>query len=216
MPIREIDMTVRGKVGNLQTKLSLPDLTPKGIAFLSHPHPLFGGSMNNKVIHTLNSSFLKKNWITVRYNFRGVEESQGVFDNGKGETDDLLLLVQFFLKLSEVRTLLPFKPKICFTGFSFGTYVSCQAAFKISPNFLLLLGTAAGKWKFDLPSVPTFLIHGEEDEVISLADVLDWAYRFNQSINVIPKTDHFFSKQIPLLRSTIERAITWMDNYETT
>uniref|UniRef100_UPI00339D301B alpha/beta hydrolase n=2 Tax=Turicimonas muris TaxID=1796652 RepID=UPI00339D301B len=214
MAVKEIEMTVRGKSGNLETRLSIPGCAPKGIAFLSHPHPLFGGNMNNKVIHALNKSFLQENWITVRHNFRGVGKSQGVYDNGAGETEDLLALVQFYLELPEIKALFSSKPKTCFSGFSFGTYVSCNAAFSNAPDFLLLLGTAAEKWKFDLPAVPTFLIHGEKDEVIPLKDALEWAGRFGQAVTVIPNTDHFFSKQIPLLQAMIKRAITWMNHYD--
>ncbi len=132
MPEKEIELTVCGSVGNLETRLSIPEASPNGVAFLSHPHPLFGGNMNNKVIHTLNKTFLQENWITIRHNFRGVGKSQGTYDNGRGETEDLLTLVKYFLSLPEIRALFPNEPKICFSGFSFGTYVSCKAAFSFA------------------------------------------------------------------------------------
>ncbi len=213
MTVTETKIFVKGSMGQLETVVSVPSVKGFGLVFLSHPHPLFGGSMENKVIYTLNKAFLENNWITVKHNFRGVGETSGAFDNGEGETEDLLNIVNYYRNLTKITNSLPKKYPLCFAGFSFGTYVSCKLAHKITPDFLLLTGIAAKKWEFSLPkdySAKTTLIHGQNDEVIPLVDVLEWSKKENLSVTVIPGTDHFFNKQISLLKSTVMRKIAWM------
>lgn len=192
--------SLTGAAGTLECKLDLPadealaQGTPSGIALLAHPHPLYGGTMDNKVIQTLARAFVALGYAAVRMNFRGVGQSAGQHDAGAGETDDMALLA------SHMRAQYPALP-LALAGFSFGTFVQAQLQQRLiaqgaPAERLLLVGTAAGKWA--LPAVPadTVLIHGEQDDTILLADVMDWARPQDLPVIVIPGADHFFHRKL--------------------
>ena len=145
---------IPGAVGQLECALDLPDpeqfAAPRGLALVAHPHPLYGGTMDNKVAQTLARSFLALGYATVRMNFRGVGKSEGVHDHGNGETDDMALL------LAHMRTQYPELP-LALGGFSFGTFVQAQLQQRLiaagtPAERLALVGTAAGKWP--MPDAP--------------------------------------------------------------
>ncbi|RFB71048.1 MULTISPECIES: alpha/beta hydrolase [unclassified Herbaspirillum] len=196
---------IPGAVGQLECALDLPDpeqfAAPRGLALVAHPHPLYGGTMDNKVAQTLARSFLALGYATVRMNFRGVGKSEGVHDHGNGETDDMALL------LAHMRTQYPDLP-LALGGFSFGTFVQAQLQQRLiaagtPAERLALVGTAAGKWP--MPQVPadTILIHGELDDTIPLTAVLDWARPQELPVIVIPGADHFFHRKLQHIKNLI-------------
>jgi alpha/beta superfamily hydrolase len=189
---------IAGAVGQLECALDLPEAeqfaTPRGLALVAHPHPLYGGTMDNKVAQTLARSFVALGYATVRMNFRGVGKSEGTYDEGRGETDDMALL------LAHMRAQYPDLP-LALSGFSFGTFVQAQLqqrliAANTPAERLVLVGTAAGKWA--IPEVPdnTIVIHGESDDTIPLSAVFDWARPQELPVIVIPGADHFFHRKL--------------------
>lgn len=198
-----VQFTIDGAVGSLECALDQPDAnTPtRGVALIAHPHPLYGGTMDNKVIHTLTRAFVGLGYCAVRMNFRGVGLSEGVHDHGIGETDDMELL------FNHMRRQYPDLP-FALAGFSFGTFVQAQLQKRLeqqgqSAERLVLVGTAAIKW--DIPTVPenTIIIHGELDETIPLADVLTWLRPQDIPLSVIPGADHFFHRKLQHIRSLV-------------
>lgn len=195
----------QGVVGQLECALDLPDAAlfsaPRGLALVAHPHPLFGGTMDNKIAQTLARAFVTLGYVAVRMNFRGVGKSEGVHDNGVGETDDMALL------LAQMRTRYPDLP-LALGGFSFGTFVQAQLQQKLiaqgtPAERLALIGTAAGKWP--MPDVPanTILIHGELDDTIPLQAVFDWARPQDIPVIVIPGADHFFHRKLQHIKNYV-------------
>lgn len=180
-----------------------PDQPARGVAVIAHPHPLFGGTMDNKVVQTLARAFTQCGWSAVRFNFRGVGASAGVHDEGRGETDDLL---------GVVRQVAPAGP-IALAGFSFGSFVASRALaalWEARPvEKIVLVGTAAAR--FDVAGLPpdahsrTLVIHGEQDDTVPLSAVLDWARPQSLPVTVIPGGGHFFHGQLPLLKNLVVR-----------
>ena len=196
---------IPGAVGQLECALDLPDpeqfATARGLALVAHPHPLFGGTMDNKVAQTLARSFLALGYVTVRMNFRGVGKSEGVHDHGQGETDDMALL------LAHMRQQYPELP-LALGGFSFGTFVQAQLQQRLiaegtPAERLALVGTAAGKWPMPDAPANTILIHGELDDTIPLSAVLDWARPQELPVIVIPGSDHFFHRKLQHIKNLI-------------
>jgi alpha/beta superfamily hydrolase len=196
---------IPGAAGQLECALDLPDseqfASPRGLALVAHPHPLYGGTMDNKVAQTLARSFIALGYATVRMNFRGVGKSEGTYDEGRGETDDMALL------LAHMRQQYPDLP-LALSGFSFGTFVQSQLQQRLIADGtpaerLALVGTAAGKWA--MPTVPdnTILIHGELDDTIPLSAVLDWARPQELPVIVIPGADHFFHRKLHHIKQYI-------------
>jgi alpha/beta superfamily hydrolase len=200
--------TIDGAAGRIEVALDLPAHAPAGLAFIGHPHPLYGGTLDNKVTATLARAFCGLGWLAVRPNFRGVGASGGVHDHGIGETDDFVHVIDsaphWLSDLSPASDL-----PLALAGFSFGSFVAARAAQRLAdrdraPDCLVLVGTAAGKW--DMPPVPphTLVIHGEQDETIALADVLDWARPQALPVIVLPGTDHFFHRRLSLLKRLVQ------------
>jgi alpha/beta superfamily hydrolase len=194
--------SITGAAGALECALDLPETgTPRGIALVAHPHPLYGGTMDNKVAQTLARAFVALGYATARMNFRGVGQSAGVHDEGRGETDDMALL------LAHMQQQYPGMP-VALAGFSFGTFVQSQLQQRLieqgaPAERLVLVGSAAGKWA--MPNVPpnTILIHGELDDTIPLAHVLDWARPQDLPVIVIPGADHFFHRKLQHIKNFV-------------
>jgi len=196
-------LEVAGPAGRVQVLRDQPEGVPRGTVFISHPHPLFGGTMDNKVVQTLARAFVQGGWTAVRFNFRGVGSSEGVHDNGIGEATDLQALVAQFA---------PEGP-VALAGFSFGAYVTAQAVQALwatrDIRFVVLVGTAAAR--FQVPPLPpeshdrTLVIHGEQDETVPLAAALDWARPQSLPVTVVPGVEHFFHGQLPLLKNLVAR-----------
>jgi len=196
------DFFIAGEVGQLECKCDLPsDSAPRGIALIAHPHPLYGGTMDNKVIQTLARAFTTLDYVSVRMNFRGVGASAGVHDAGVGETNDMALLHDYMTQQY------PHLP-VALAGFSFGTFVQAQLqqrliALHTPAERLALIGTAAGKWQLPEVAADTILIHGEEDDTIPLSDVLNWARPQDIPVIVIPGADHFFHRKLHHIKQLV-------------
>ncbi|WP_310568467.1 alpha/beta fold hydrolase [Hydrogenophaga sp.] len=192
-----------GPAGQIEVAIDRPEGAPLGAAVIAHPHPLHGGTLTNKVVQTLARAFVLAGWTAVRFNFRGVGRSEGAYDEGRGELDDLLAVI---------RTQAPDGP-LCLSGFSFGAFVTSHAAAQLQAQRdlqrLVLVGTAASR--FAVAPVPSELhlrslvIHGEQDDTVPLASVMDWARPQNLPVLVVPGGGHFFHGQLPLLRELVLR-----------
>ena len=201
MNIHSHKFTLDGHAGKMQCLLDLPDSEPRGIALVAHPHPLYGGTMENKVAQTLARTFVNLGYAAARFNFRGVGESEGVHDDGKGEVDDMAIMYE------HMRARYPDLP-VTLTGFSFGTFVQAQFQQRLiaegrPAERLVLVGTAAGKWP--MPPVPqdSILIHGELDDTITLQEVYDWARPLDIPVIVIPGADHFFHRKLGHIKNLV-------------
>lgn len=190
-----------GPAGHLQCVVDEPAQAPRGVVVLCHPHPQHGGTMDNKVIQTLARAFVQLGYRSVRFNFRGVGESQGEWAQGVGEIDDALAVVQAFRDAA-----LP----LSIGGFSFGGYVASQVAARLADaqpvERLVLVGPATST--FTVAPVPpdTLVIHGEADDVVPLQATLDWARPQALPVVVLPGVGHFFHGQLPRLRSLVTQA----------
>jgi len=179
---------------------------PRGVAVIAHPHPLFGGTMDNKVVQTLARAFVQCGWTAVRFNFRGVGASEGGYDEGRGEVQDMLAVVA---------ALAP-GGGLALAGFSFGAYVTSHVAHDLyalrAIEKIVLVGTATSR--FAVASVPmaaherTLVLHGEADDTVPLASVMDWARPQLLPVTVVPAGGHFFHGQLPLLKSLVVRHLT--------
>ena len=192
---------IAGPAGPLECALDLPSSTPRGVALIAHPHPLYGGTKDNKVVQTLARAFVALGYAAARMNFRGVGASAGVHDEGRGETDDMAAL------LAHMRQRYPALP-VALAGFSFGTFVQAQLQQRLRAQGkpaerLVLVGCAAGKWA--MPEVPadTILIHGELDDTIPLTHVFDWARPQDLPVIVIPGADHFFHRKLQHIKNFV-------------
>ena len=175
----------------------------QGVAVIAHPHPLFAGTMDNKVVQTLARAFVACGWTAVRFNFRGVGASEGAHDAGRGEAEDLRAVVQ---------QVAPGGP-LAIAGFSFGAFVASQAVEALwtarEIRKLVLVGTATSR--FAVAPVPpelhgrTLVVHGEHDDTVPLAAVLDWARPQSLPVTVVPGGGHFFHGQLPLLKGLVTR-----------
>jgi len=180
-----------------------PAAVRRGSAFIAHPHPLFGGTMENKVVQTLARAFVQSGWVAIRFNFRGVGASQGLHDEGRGELDDMLALIA-----AEAPT-----GALALAGFSFGSFVACGAVKALwsarAIEKIVLVGTAVSRFKVsDLPPSAhdaALVIHGEQDDTVPLASVMDWARPQSLPVTVVPGCGHFFHGQLPLLKSLVVR-----------
>jgi hypothetical protein len=170
-----------------------------GIAFIAHPHPLHGGSMDNKVVQTLAQTAYKLGMVAVRPNFRGVGQSEGQYDNGAGETADMLEIIRFVLGHYMG---LP----IYLAGFSFGAYVQHRVAQQLPHEKLLLIAPAVNLYEFQPVPASTRLIHGENDELVPLADAQRFATASGATLSIITGADHFFHKKLKELAALVEDA----------
>ena len=196
---RRETVLLAGPAGQLEVVINRPLSTPRGIALIAHPHPLYGGTLENKVVQTLASTFAELDCVALRMNFRGVGESQGKHDEGNGETDDMLFLADYAKReFGEV--------PIFLAGFSFGGFVQTRVATKLDISKLVLIAPAAGR--FDVAEVKpdTLVIHGEQDDTVPLKAVMDWARPQNLPIVVIPGADHFFHKRLHLIKQLVSQA----------
>ena len=213
MPLNELEFNdqntaitlITGGAGNIEILLTLPEQLTEStpITVISHPHPLYGGSMTNKVVHILAKSFSELNAITVRFNFRGVGQSEGKYDEGIGEAEDLQKIVD------EIKHWRP-KAPIWLAGFSFGAYVTTRAQAEIKAEKLLLVAPPVSMYPFDEIeeiAVPWLIIQGGQDEVIDAAAVKIWALERPNPPKLIWMDDasHFFHGKLNEIRDGLLR-----------
>lgn len=199
--------SIAGPAGALDIAIDLPAGLSRGFAVIAHPHPLFGGTLDNKVVQTLARAFVQSGWTAVRFNFRGVGGSAGSHDEGRGELDDFLAVVQHVAPAGEGQAAL------ALAGFSFGAFVTTHAFERLhaqrSIEKLVLIGTSVSR----APAAPvdaaahtkTLVVHGEQDDTVLLLDVMDWARPQALPVTVVPGAGHFFHGQLPLLKNLVIR-----------
>jgi alpha/beta superfamily hydrolase len=200
------NITLDGMVGPLEALRNRPAGPACGVAVVAHPHPLFGGTMHNKVVQTITRALVQAGWEVVRFNFRGVGASAGEHDQGRGELQDLLAVVQ---------QAAPSGP-LALAGFSFGAFVTTHAVQALWASGrvqkIVLVGTATSR--FDPAPLPpesherTLVLHGEQDDTVPLASVMDWARPQVLPVTVVPGGGHFFHGQLPLLKSLVLRHLS--------
>jgi alpha/beta superfamily hydrolase len=194
-------LSVAGPGGPLECALDQPaqdtaHSRPRGLAVVCHPHPLFGGTMDNKVVQTLARAFVQLGYRTLRFNFRGIGQSAGAWDEGRGEVDDALAVIHAQRGAGEALVL---------AGFSFGGYVATQAASRLVAKAERLVLVAPAVVNFTAAAVPpdTLLIHGEQDDVVPLSAGLAWARPQALPVTVLPGAGHFFHGQLPVLKQIV-------------
>ena len=184
--------SVAGPAGRIECAVDEPPGAARGVALIAHPHPLFGGTLDNKVVQTLARAFVELGYAAWRPNFRGVGASEGAHDEGRGEVEDLAAVLRHAGAVKPV-----------LAGFSFGAAMQAKLAAQVDAERLVLVGIAVTK--YELPLVPkgTLAIHGEVDDTIPLAEVLDWARPQELPVLVVPGADHFFHHKLPALRIAV-------------
>lgn len=213
MRIKEEWQQLAGPVGAIELIVENPD-SPRGIALICHPHPLFGGSNTNKVAQTLARTFNQLGYVALRPNFRGVGQSAGQHDDGNGETADMLCVV------ADARRRYGKLP-LALAGFSFGAYVQTRVAKRLADDGhpaqrLVLIGTAAGaiegaprQYATEAVGKDTIVIHGSADTTVPLANVMVWAEPLELPVIVIPGADHFFHGRLHIIRDIVTHS--WHD-----
>ncbi|MDD5296213.1 MAG: alpha/beta fold hydrolase [Rhodocyclaceae bacterium] len=202
-------ITIAGEAGALELLIEAPAHI-LGIGLVAHPHPLFGGTMDNKVAFTLARALRDLGYVAVRSNFRGVGQSEGEHDDGQGETEDMLRVLDY------ARSRFGDLP-VALAGFSFGAYVQTLVAKRLKDEGrpiarMVLVGTAAGMVTgarhYVTEGVPpdALVIHGDKDETVPLENVIAWAQPQELPIVLVPGADHFFHGKLHTLKAIIHRA----------
>ena len=192
--------TIRGPAGALEIAQNVPEAPPRGIALVAHPHSLQGGTLDNKVAQTLAKTFYALGYAAIRFNFRGVGRSEGTFDEGRGEAADAIAALEFAqARFDEPGRTLP----VVLAGFSFGSYVQTVVAQSVEAERLVLVGPAVGRFTIGAVPADTIVIHGEEDDVVPLADVFAWARPQALPVVVFPGCGHFFHGRLLQLQAVV-------------
>lgn len=199
--------TFDGKAGKIDCALDWPSDSPRGWALVLHPNPAQGGTRDNKVITTISRACVQHGLLAVRPNFRGIGESAGSFDEGRGETDDMVALIeQFIERYADVA-----KGRWVLGGFSFGTCIAAQVYARLKsasaplPDMVILAGSAVLRFRHGDAQVPAdaLVIHGENDDVVPLEEVMQWARPIDMPVVVMPNAGHFFHGKLLILRELV-------------
>lgn len=209
-PFPNISAVIQGEAGAIELRAHVPaGVAPRAVAVVAHPHPLFGGTMDNKVVTTIARAFYDADAATYRFNFRGVGASAGAHDEGRGETRDMLAVI------AHVQSLHPGLP-LWLAGFSFGGAVTLAASEHIQAAEMVLVApalerlskwneTSNGQQDQTRPPETTIIIHGEKDQTVPLADSMDWARPRNIPVVVVPDADHFFHLRLHIIKRLVSR-----------
>ncbi|GAB1718417.1 MAG: esterase/lipase/thioesterase family active site protein [Nitrosospira sp.] len=214
------NLFIDGPAGRLEAVLVEPDLVlPRGIAVIAHPHPQYGGTMNHKVVHTLFKTLWELGFIAVKFNYRGVEKSEGrrhaTGDSGEDETADVLAVVEATRKrfASSFHGPAP----LVLAGFSFGGAIQAWIAPRLQPQILIMVAPpvermripclTTGSARRDIEPIPEILIiQGDHDDIVPLRTVLDWSAPQELPVVVIPGAEHFFHGRLHILKRIIQKA----------
>jgi len=189
---------IEGSAGTIETDVNDPGGARRGIALIAHPHPLQGGAKDNKVVTTLAKAFFALGYVAVRPNFRGVGASAGSHDEGRGEADDLIAVAGHLKReYGELPLLL--------AGFSFGSFVQTRVARRLHSRSLVLVAPAVNRFPAETVPRETLVVHGELDDVVPLAAVLEWARPQSLPVVVIPGGEHYFHGRLNLLAEIVLR-----------
>lgn len=210
-PREAIEFALPGPAGALEVAVCMAAIPEArtGTAIICHPHPQHGGSLRNKVVTMLERSLRESGLDTVRFNFRGVGESQGEYDEGDGETGDLTAVAQW------IRRVRP-QDKLWLAGFSFGAYVALRSARSLAADALITVAPPVGRWDFAgvaMPECPWLIVQGEDDEVVEPQAVLDWVETLDPKPVLVrmPEAGHFFHRRLMDLRGAVKNAVrAWL------
>jgi alpha/beta superfamily hydrolase len=197
--LRTQRVTVAGPAGAIACAVDTPGDGARGVAVICHPHPLHGGTLDNKVVQTVARAAVQLGLRAVRFDFRGAGGSAGAWDEGRGEVDDALAVVAAQRQGDE---------PLLLAGFSFGGFVAARAAQQVTPRALLLVAPAVVNFPLPPVSPEAIVVHGEADDVVPLAGLLDWARPQALPVIVVPGVGHFFHGQLPLLKSLLIRSLS--------
>ncbi|PTQ89894.1 alpha/beta hydrolase [Agitococcus lubricus] len=197
---------VQGRAGRIETRLTVPSTPRTGqVAVICHPHPLYGGTMTNKVVTTVAKALLDHGITTVIFNFRGVGDSEGQHDYGRGEVDDALAVTAWAIEQTQAKTLI-------LAGFSFGSFIAAMASQQLPSSIelqqLWLLAPPVHHYQFpnlNAESQKIRVIQGEADEVVPVADVLAWSAAHQLTTIRLPACSHFFHGHLVALRQIISQ-----------
>lgn len=189
------ELSIAGPAGAIDVALNDP-AERRGIALIAHPHPLQGGTRDNKVVTTLARAFFSLGYCAIRPNFRGVGRSEGVHDQGVGETEDLVAVA------AEMRQRFGDLP-LALAGFSFGAFVQTQVARRVAARRLALIAPAVNRFDAEPVAADTLIVHGDKDDVVPLSRVLDWAQPHGVSVTVVPGGEHFFHGRLHQLQRIV-------------
>ena len=185
---------IAGPAGRIECAVDRPEGEARGVALIAHPHPLFGGTLDNKVVQTLARAFVDLGYEAWRPNFRGVGQTEGTHDEGRGELEDLAAIVGHL------------KPeRLALAGFSFGAGVQAQLSLRVKAERLVLVGVAVTRFQLAPVQPGTLVIHGEVDDTVPLSAVLDWARPQDLPVMLVPGADHFFHRKLHVLRKLVAR-----------
>jgi alpha/beta superfamily hydrolase len=206
-PTEHTEFLLRGPAGLVECAVDVPETGDERPAtiIICHPHPEHGGTMHNKVVTILERSMRELGLRTVRFNFRGVGESEGLFDDGYGETDDLFAVAEW------VRRTRP-DDSLWLGGFSFGSYITTRAALNLDVGQLISIAPPVDRYAFDAlhhPECPWLVIQGDEDEVVNVDIVNNWASQLKPQpeLVIMQKADHFFHRRIMDLRGLLKNGV---------
>lgn len=191
--MKRFKLRIPALAGKVETVIDDPETDRRGLLLVAHPHPLHGGSLDNKVVATLAKTALDQGWVAVRPNFRGVGMSEGTFGAGVGETEDLLAVVRF------VEKSYPDLPWVL-AGFSFGAYVQHRLRQQMPAQRLILIAPAVTMYEFDPVPVDTVVIFGDADELIPPTAMQHWADAQHLTVKRIPDAGHFFHGKLKELK----------------
>ncbi len=199
-------LVLDGPAGKLEALLEAPQGTDiVGCAVVCHPHPLHGGTLQNKVAHTLARSFIGQGYIALRFNFRGVNDSEGTFDDGRGELEDVYVAMDF---LSIDYPDLP----LWISGFSFGAAMAIHAAAERRPAGLVSIAPAISRFTTTptpQPDCPWLILQGDQDELVDVDETIAWVNGLDPGpeLQILDGAVHFFHGKLTLLREAVEAFI---------
>jgi len=191
-----------GPAGKLEAMLDTPgESEVKGAAVVCHPHPQHGGTMHNKVAHTLARAFVRADMAALRFNFRGTEGSEGKYDEGKGELGDALAALEW------IRDEYPDGP-LWLSGFSFGAAIAIRAAVAAEVDGLISVAPAVYRFAQGLdrqPACPWLVIQGDEDELVEVDETIEWVNSLEPGpeLLIVEGAEHFFHGRLNELRTAV-------------
>jgi len=192
-----------GPAGQLEGLLeSMRDSAPVASAVICHPHPVHGGTMHNKVVHTLARAFIGQGFSVLRFNFRGTGQSEGKYDGGHGELLDALAAIRWMRERGP-------ELQVWLAGFSFGAAITMRASLETEPRGLISVAPAVPRFADNTdsqPDCPWLIIHGDQDELVDIDETVEWLNKLEPGpeLTVFPDTTHFFHGKLVLLRQTVD------------
>lgn len=202
---QEQPIFIPGSCGDIEALIHIPSQPFHQMAVICHPHPLYGGTMHNKVVYTLVRTLQELNRATLRFNFRGVGKSAGRYGNGEGEVDDLDSVLSWLKNAYPDASLL-------LAGFSFGSYIALKAAKKYALDHLILVAPPVENFPvatLPLPECPVIVVQGDADEIVSSQKVFDWVKTLSPAPTLIHMhgAGHFFHGRLGDLKAEITNAL---------